>query len=148
MPTESPFGLPKEEENDNEVVDPKGTKLTPLEGKHVVLFLQSIIGLLSYKTLKLKGKMGVREVIVRVDNETTHNFISIKVIHECGLQVQPTKQFGLFWGNGFTFLLNIRVSKLTSCFGVSGTIHSHVLQMGFQNIVHVVNELIERNAKR
>ncbi|XP_021817198.1 putative pentatricopeptide repeat-containing protein At1g17630 [Prunus avium] len=45
-------------------------------------------------------------------------------------------------GDGFTFPLVIRACAFMDMLKLSKKVHSHVLQMGFQNHLHVVNELI------
>ncbi|KAH0982424.1 hypothetical protein GBA52_009601 [Prunus armeniaca] len=45
-------------------------------------------------------------------------------------------------GDGFTFPLVIRACAFMDRLKLSKNVHSHVLQMGFQNHLHVVNELI------
>lgn len=50
-------------------------------------------------------------------------------------------------GDGFTFPLAIRACKLTGRFGFGRIVHNHVMQMGFQSNVHVVNEFIGMYAK-
>lgn len=46
------------------------------------------------------------------------------------------------WADGFTLPLVIRACKFMCSFNLCKTIHGHVLQMGFQNHLHAVNELI------
>ncbi|KAJ0008041.1 hypothetical protein Pint_28948 [Pistacia integerrima] len=50
-------------------------------------------------------------------------------------------------GDGFTFPLIIRACKLMGSYSFGRIVHNHVLLMGFQDNVHVVNELIGMYAK-
>ncbi|KAL5824337.1 hypothetical protein ACOSQ3_020400 [Xanthoceras sorbifolium] len=49
--------------------------------------------------------------------------------------------------DGFTFPLVARACKFTGAFGLCKIVHNHVLQVGLQDNVHVVNELIGMYAK-
>ncbi|PON96152.1 Tetratricopeptide-like helical domain containing protein [Trema orientale] len=46
------------------------------------------------------------------------------------------------WADGFTFPLVIRACSFVGVLVLCKRIHSHALQMGFQNHLHVVNELL------
>ncbi|XP_062008651.1 putative pentatricopeptide repeat-containing protein At1g17630 [Rosa rugosa] len=46
------------------------------------------------------------------------------------------------WADGFTLPLVIRACAFMGRFRLCKNVHSHVLQMGFQNHLHVVNELM------
>ncbi|KAJ4717880.1 Pentatricopeptide repeat-containing protein [Melia azedarach] len=61
------------------------------------------------------------------------------------LYVKMRKQ-GLL-GDGFTFPLVIRACKFMGSFDFGKFVHNHVLQMGFRDNVHIVNELIGMYAK-
>lgn len=63
----------------------------------------------------------------------SYNSILAMVVHELSLQVQPIKQIGVFLSNRFNFGMIIQ---------------NHALQVGFQGIIHVVNELIGINKGR
>lgn len=62
--------------------------------------LNSMIGLSNPKTMKLKGAIGDYEVVVMIDLGATHNFISMEMISELGIPVEPTGGFGVCLGNG------------------------------------------------
>lgn len=51
------------------------------------------------------------------------------------------RNYGI-WADGFTFPLVVRASALLGHDKLCKSIHSHVLQLGFQNHIHVVNELL------
>lgn len=46
------------------------------------------------------------------------------------------------WADSFTFPLVVRACALLGCLTLCKIVHSHVLQMGFRNHLHVVNELL------
>lgn len=62
--------------------------------------LNSVIGLSSSKTMKLKGNILGSKVIVMIDPGATHNFISIALVEKLGIPVLNTKEFGVSLGNG------------------------------------------------
>ncbi|KAL8100260.1 hypothetical protein AgCh_032491 [Apium graveolens] len=50
--------------------------------------------------MKLNGTIGDYEVVVLIDPGATHNFVSLELIKELGLPVEPTGSFGVCLGNG------------------------------------------------
>ncbi|XP_062113017.1 uncharacterized protein LOC133824158 [Humulus lupulus] len=69
-----------------------------LENKVVEVFLNSVVGLTSPKTLKLDGHIGTQSVIVLIDSGATHNFISNVLIHKLGLPITTTASYGMVLG--------------------------------------------------
>lgn len=65
-----------------------------------VLSLNSMVGITSKKTMKMKGRMGDRDVVVLIDSGATCNFISKKLVGELKLPVVETVGFGVAVGNG------------------------------------------------
>lgn len=76
--------------------DQEGSKEQELH----VLSLNSMVGITSKKTMKMKGLIGNKEVVVLIDSGATCNFISKKLVEELGLPVVETVGFGVAVGNG------------------------------------------------
>lgn len=85
-------------------------ELTPEESKEeqgqllkpevIDLSLNSVMGLSTSKTMKIKGAINHRGVIVLIDFGATHNLISLKLVHELSLPITPTTDFGVQIGTG------------------------------------------------
>lgn len=73
---------------------------SPTEEILTEVSLNSVVGISNPKTMKLKGLIGHREVIVMIDPNSTHNFISLDVATEARVQIERTIGFGVFLGNG------------------------------------------------
>lgn len=91
--------------DDEEDGDKEETEVETLEDEHLHLdtaemSLNSVVGFTPNHTMKIKGKIGDREVIVLVDNGATHSFISNHVVQELGLPVSDTGSFGVVMGTG------------------------------------------------
>lgn len=52
--------------------------------------INSVVGLTSPQTMKLRGRIGETKVVVLIDSGTTHNFLSEKVIEQLGLRASST----------------------------------------------------------
>ena len=90
-----------DDDEDLEICEP--TKAQPnSEGTHIEtkVSLNSVVGLSSPKTMKLRGQINGHEVIVMIDPSATHNFISTRLIQQLKLHVVTTKEFGVSLGNG------------------------------------------------
>lgn len=64
--------------------------------------MNSIVGITSDKTLKIKGEIEKVGVIVLADSEASHNFISHDLVRKLGMQIEKGKRFGVMVGNGVT----------------------------------------------
>ena len=62
--------------------------------------LNSVLGLTSPKTFKMKGSVLGHDVVVMVDPGATHNFISLSTVEKIGIPVVSTKEFGVTLGTG------------------------------------------------
>ncbi|XP_074346704.1 uncharacterized protein LOC141685510 [Apium graveolens] len=88
-----------EEEDESE--GEEGDNLpSPTEEVTTEVSLNSVIGLTNPKTMKLKGSIGEYEVVVLIDPGATHNFVSLELVKELGIPVEPTGSFGVCLGNG------------------------------------------------
>lgn len=64
----------------------------------VEVSLNSVVGFTPNHTMKVKGQLRKRDVIVLIDSGATHNFISNRVVHESGLQLTDIGSFGVVIG--------------------------------------------------
>lgn len=76
--------------------------LSPTEELITEVSLNSVVGLSNPKTMKLRGKINDKDVIVLVDSGETHNFVSLKIVEFLGLPVEIVGCFGVSLGNGET----------------------------------------------
>lgn len=66
------------EPEENEIVELKTTEL----GDDAEISLRSLNGFLEKGTIKLKGKIMGREVVILIDSGATHNFIYQKIVQD------------------------------------------------------------------
>ena len=64
------------------------------------LSLNSVVGLSTPKTMKVRGKIKQQEVIVLIDYGATHNFFSAKLVRELVLPLEGTLGYGVLMGTG------------------------------------------------
>lgn len=69
---------------------------------HPGISLNSVVGITSPKTFKIKGEVNGKSVIVMVDPGATHNFISTQALGELGVNFIPSRNFGVSLGTGET----------------------------------------------
>ncbi|XP_031271373.1 uncharacterized protein LOC116129775 [Pistacia vera] len=72
------------------------------EGNPLALSMNSIVGITSNKTLKIKGEIEGVGVIMLVDSRASHNFISHDLVRKLGMQIETGKRFRVMVGNGVT----------------------------------------------
>lgn len=68
----------------------------------VELSLNSVVGLTTPKTMKLKGSVLGQSVIVLIDCGATHNFISAELAGKLALPVTHTASYGVLMGTGLS----------------------------------------------
>lgn len=79
-------------------VDPE---LETVEINQVVeVSLNSVVGLTTPKTMKLKGTIGEQEVVVLIDSGATHNFISLDLVSKMQIPIVKTGAYGVTMGTG------------------------------------------------
>ena len=88
-------GNKEEDENGEEFVELKQLELA--EGAEIEL--KTIMSLSSKGTMKLKGVLMDKGVVVLIDSGATHNFIRKKIVEERKLPMEVTL-FGVIIGNG------------------------------------------------
>lgn len=72
------------------------------EISHPEISLNSVVGLTSPNTFKLKGEVNGKEVIVMIDPGATHNFISTRAIEALGVECSGVRPFDVSLGTGET----------------------------------------------
>lgn len=65
----------------------------------VELALHLVLGFSSPGTIKLKGEIGDREMVVLIDCGATHNFIHRQLVEELKLPVTNTTKYGIGIGD-------------------------------------------------
>ncbi|KAI9191138.1 hypothetical protein LWI28_004127 [Acer negundo] len=68
--------------------------------KTVEVSLNSVVGLTTPKTMKMKGIVGDLEVVTLIDPRATHNFISTNLVHKLKLLIAKTESYGVTMGIG------------------------------------------------
>ena len=84
------------EETNEEVLELN--QLTLEEGTEIEL--KAIHGLTSKGTMKIKGEIKGKEVLILIDSGATHNFIHNKIVEEVGLELENHTPFGVTIGDG------------------------------------------------
>ncbi|KAL8103703.1 hypothetical protein AgCh_028050 [Apium graveolens] len=74
------------------------------EDAHPEISLNSVVGITSPKTFKLKGEVNGSPVIIMIDPGATHNFISVETMTNLGIECISSKCFGVSLGTGDTVL--------------------------------------------
>ena len=59
-----------------------------------------MVGLSAPHSLKIRGQIRERDVVVLIDSGASHNFITATLVKELGLPVASTKDFGVVLGTG------------------------------------------------
>ncbi|KAK0603991.1 hypothetical protein LWI29_010961 [Acer saccharum] len=57
--------------------------------------LNSVVGLMTPKTMKIKGIVGQQQVVILIDPDATHNFISAILVQKLKLPITRTKAYGV-----------------------------------------------------
>ncbi|KAL5563463.1 hypothetical protein UlMin_033210 [Ulmus minor] len=67
------------------------------------LSYNSLLGFTSSHTMKVKGQLGSREVVILIDSGASHSFVASKLVRELGMQCEATAAYGVQMGNGMNF---------------------------------------------
>ena len=91
-------------DDENDTIEEKGDG-TEDEGDHQHLdmaevTLNSVVGLTPSNTMKVRGRVGDRDVVVLIDSGATHNFISARVVEKLDLRIEKGASYGVTFGNG------------------------------------------------
>lgn len=66
----------------------------------VELSLNSVVGFTEPRTIKMKGKIDMEEVVVLIDSGATHNFITQRLVDDLKLPLTETANYGILMGAG------------------------------------------------
>ena len=66
----------------------------------VELSMNSVVGLNGPKTMKVRGRIGNKDVIVLIDSGASHNFISTVLVEQLNLPTTATEGYGVVMGTG------------------------------------------------
>ena len=69
-------------------------------GEVIKLSMNSIVGLTTPQTMKLRGHIEGQPVVVLVDGGTTHNFITLELVQRLSLPRTETTGYGVIMGTG------------------------------------------------
>ena len=104
------------EDEVEEVIEPNQLDLNEI----VEIELRVITVVTSKGTMKLKGQMNGREVILLIDSSATNNFISQVLVEELRLGIDPRTQFGVTIedstrceGKGICKRVKVKLKELT-----------------------------------
>lgn len=85
-------------------IETKGEEQATLDSTEVSNFvevsLNSVAGLSSPKTMKIKGTIMNQEVVTLIDPGATHNFLSLNLVTTLGLPICETEPYGVRMGTG------------------------------------------------
>ncbi|KAI0510225.1 hypothetical protein KFK09_010826 [Dendrobium nobile] len=62
--------------------------------------LNSVVGFTPNHTMKVRGEIADREVVVLIDSGATHNFISNQIVESLGMELVDTGGYGVMMGTG------------------------------------------------
>lgn len=90
-----------------------------VEAMVVEISINSVVGLTSPRTMKLRATLFREDVIVLIDSGASHNFVSEKLIQKLGLRPSATAAYGVLVAGGVKVtgkgVLNDVELKLPSC---------------------------------
>lgn len=93
-------GLDEEDDGEGAVKDVGQTVMHGAINPEIELSMYAIGGISKPRTLKLKEKINAKLVVVMIDNEASHCFLSKLLVEEAGLAIMDTPPFGVCLGDG------------------------------------------------
>ncbi|KFK40544.1 hypothetical protein AALP_AA2G009700 [Arabis alpina] len=97
----------------------------PVQPELAELSLNSIVGISSPQTMKLKGQILSKPVVVMIDSGASHNFVSTKLVRSLGLQIDQSNRYGVMTCTG------VIVEGIGACMELVLTIQDVVVKAGF-----------------
>ncbi|KAI0497361.1 hypothetical protein KFK09_020584 [Dendrobium nobile] len=91
---------------DNEEDEEEGGSSSEVEGEEKLhldveeVSLNSVVGFTPSHTMKVRGEIADREVVVLIDSGATHNFISTQIVESLGMELVDTGGYGVMMGTG------------------------------------------------
>ncbi|XP_031737566.1 uncharacterized protein LOC116402457 [Cucumis sativus] len=93
----------EEEIIEEDEYDKKNLRVMELQhdpGEVVELCINSVVGLTNPGTMKIRGTLQSKEVVVLVDCGATHNFISDRLVKTLKIPTKDTANYGVILGSG------------------------------------------------
>ncbi|KAK4260769.1 hypothetical protein QN277_003844 [Acacia crassicarpa] len=81
--------------------------------------IRAILGRTSATTMKVKGELLSKEILILINSDSTHNFISNKLVEDLGIKPQHLAPFGVQVGDG----------AMISCSAICGDLEIQVQQL-------------------
>lgn len=98
--------------------------------------LNSVVGIVNPRTMKLQGQVEGRKVVVMIDPGATHNCISPSIIQKLGIPVDDTEEFGVTLGTGETRIGRGRCSEVEVDLGAVRIVENFLpLELGHSDII-------------
>ena len=92
-----------EEENGDQVIELEILETDePVLTKEAELSLNSVVGLSIPKTMKLRGQIARLEVVVMINCDVSHNFLSMDLVQKLGIPSVGLHCFGVLMGTGLS----------------------------------------------
>ncbi|KAL9444267.1 hypothetical protein AB3S75_017449 [Citrus x aurantiifolia] len=95
------YDMDEAEQEEEEGLAEGDPELEAAEINHgIEVSLNSVVGLTTPKTMKLKGNIEEQEVVVLIDSGATHNFISLDLVNKMQIPIVKTGAYGVTMGTG------------------------------------------------
>ncbi|KAL0537842.1 hypothetical protein IC582_026831 [Cucumis melo] len=88
------------EEAEAENAEMRVAEVQPHTTTYVELSINSVVGLNDPGTMKVKGSLQGKEVVILIDCGATHNFVSEKIVTSLQLPIKETAHYGVILGSG------------------------------------------------
>nr|GEZ26040.1 Ty3/gypsy retrotransposon protein [Tanacetum cinerariifolium] len=101
---------PEETENENPTNDALETQADEVQSE---ISFHAISGTILPQTLRLPGGIQNKDIVVLVNDGSTHNFMDQELVNRLGLQVDPTVNFSVVVANREKLACTVRVRNLS-----------------------------------
>ncbi|TYK11164.1 Transposon Ty3-G Gag-Pol polyprotein [Cucumis melo var. makuwa] len=88
------------EETKTEVAESRVAEVQPHTTACVELSINSVVGLNDPGTMKVRGSLQGKEVVILIDCGATHNFVSKRLVTSLQLPIKETAHYGVILGSG------------------------------------------------
>ncbi|KAL0548958.1 hypothetical protein IC582_013436 [Cucumis melo] len=90
------------EETEADTAELRTVEVQPQTTACVELSINSVVGLNDPGTMKVRGTLQGKEVVILIDCGATHNFVSEKLVTALQLPIKETAHYGVILGSGTT----------------------------------------------